>query len=302
MEIGPAVRARREAACLGVRPGGEQREQRETARADGAAGRQAVLRLALAERVHRLARNADVALRRVQLHALDAEELLLERDLVARVARGPPRGADHAMTGHDDRQRIPAQCLRHRAHRPRLADAPRDARVRGDRPVRDGRRRFEHRALEIAPREPPVERPVEVPATAADVVQQIALQALELRPSRHRLTRRRGDEIEFDRAAGRGFGSHRTFSIIESSWPLRPRRIFLRAWNTCARALSGEQFRLLPIASYSRSWSLRSTNARRCLSGRSSTTRSTRARVSWKRRASSGLAGSTSVRTSLTPA
>src|SRR5213078_1189129 len=116
------------------------------------------------------------------------------------------------------------------------------------------------------------------------------------------LTRRRGDEIEFDRAAGRGFGSHRTFSIIESSWPLRPRRIFLRAWNTCARALSGEQFRLLPIASYSRSWSLRSTNARRCLSGRSSTTRSTRARVSWKRRASSGLAGSTSVRTSLTPA
>src|SRR5207302_7938706 len=109
--------------------------------------------------------------------------------------------------------------------------------------------------------------------------------------ARLRVPRRRGDEIDFDRAAGRGLGSHRTLSIVGSSWPLRPCRIFFRAWNTWARALSGEHSRLRPIASYSRSCSLRSTTATRCLSGRPSTTRSTTPRVSSKRRLTSALAG-----------
>src|SRR3989449_1377542 len=411
MQVGPAARARREAARLGIGARGEERHQREAARAHRAARRQAVFGLALTERVHRLTRDAEVATRGTQLHALDAEQPLLETELVARIARESPRSADHAMARHDDGQRIPAQRLRHRAHGARPADTPGHTPVRGHGAVRDGRRRLQHGAGEVARGEPPVERPVEIAPAARDVVEQLPLQALELRPAldglhalvageprgaqrgggaevlhhrdavlraadedvterrredairhaalpeirepalqpgarlRHRLRRRdraqpardlidgavpaeflaarraavemavdalrgaglrvprrRGDEIDFDRAAGRVLGSHRTLSIIGSSWPLRPSRIFFSAWNTWARALSGEHSRLRPIASYSRSCSLRSTNASRCLSGSPSTRRTPSTRVSRKRRSSSGLAGSTSVRTSLTPA
>src|SRR5207302_7873861 len=65
MQVGAAGRARREAAGLGVRARGEQRQLREAAGADRAARRQAILRLALAERVHALARDAEVAARGV---------------------------------------------------------------------------------------------------------------------------------------------------------------------------------------------------------------------------------------------
>src|SRR5437762_9406801 len=411
MQVGAATPARGEAAGLGGRERGEQRHLGEAAGADRAARRQAILRLAFAERVHALARDAEVAARGVELHALHRQQLLLEVELVAGVAGEPARGPDHAVTGHHDRQRVPAQRLRDGAHRARLADAARHTRVRRDGAIRDRGRGLQHRAREVAGGQPPVERPPEVAPAPGEVIHQIALQTLELRPAGHRLyalgpgeprgaqrraavqvldegdavlgatdedvaerrredairqatllemrqprlepgarlrervrgrgdvqtardvidgavsagllatrragvhvamgalggaglrvPRRRGDEIDFDRAAGRVLGSHRTLSIIGSSWPLRPCRIFFRAWNTWARALSGEHSRLRPIASYSRSCSLRSTNATRCLSGRPSTTRSTRARVSWKRRASSGLAGSTSVLTPLTPA
>src|SRR5437899_3788429 len=86
VQVGPAARARCESARLGVRARGEQRQLREAARADRAARRQAVLRLALAERVHRLARDAEVAVSGVQLHALHRQQLLLEAELVAGVA------------------------------------------------------------------------------------------------------------------------------------------------------------------------------------------------------------------------
>src|SRR5262249_46236538 len=180
MQVWPAVGAGSESARLGIRARREERHDRKAARADVGARRQAVLGRALAQRIHRLTRDADIAASGVQLHTLDTEQLLLETKLVARVAGEPSRGADHAMTRHDDRQRIPAQRLSHRAHRARLADTPRDARVRRDGAIRNVRGGLEHRALEAAPRQPPVERPVEAATTAADVVEQIALQTLEL--------------------------------------------------------------------------------------------------------------------------
>ncbi len=317
---------------------GEQRHLREAAGADRAARRQAIFRLALAERVHALARDAEVTARGVQMHALHRQQLLLEVELVAGVAGEPARGPDHAVAGHHDRQRVPAQRLRDGAHRARPADATRHTRVRRDGAIRDRGRGLQHRAREVAGGQPPVERPREVAPAPGEVIHQIALQTLELRPAGHRVhalgpgqprgaqrrtavqvlderdavlgatdedvaerrredpirqatlleirqprlepgarlrkrvrgrshvqtardvidgavaaellaarragvhvvmgalggarlrvPRRRGDEIDFDRAAGRGLGSHRTLSIFGSSWPLRPCRIFFRA-------------------------------------------------------------------------
>src|SRR5207247_674979 len=83
----------------------------------GATRGQAVRHFALVEGVHGVAHDAEVAARGAQLDALDAEQALLETELVAGVAGEAPRGADHAMARYDDRQRVPAQRLCDRAHR-----------------------------------------------------------------------------------------------------------------------------------------------------------------------------------------
>src|SRR5262245_23620291 len=87
--------------------------------------------------------------------------------------------------------------------------------------------------------------------------------------------------------------AHRADSV---GIPLRsssPRRIFLSAWKTCARALSAEQVSASPIASYSSSCILRIVKAMRCLSGSSLMIRSTRALVSWSCSTPSGQPGAT---------
>src|SRR5206468_5792579 len=62
--------------------------------------------LPIFEGVHGVAHDAEVAARGAQLDALDAEQALLETELVAGVAGEAPRGADHAMARYDDRQRV----------------------------------------------------------------------------------------------------------------------------------------------------------------------------------------------------
>src|SRR4030095_4571395 len=87
--------------------------------------------------------------------------------------------------------------------------------------------------------------------------------------------------------------AHRADSV---GIPLRsssPRRIFLSAWNTCARALSAEQVSASPIAWYSSSCIFRIVKAMRCLSGSSLMTRSIRALVSWSCATPSGQPGAT---------
>ena len=56
------------------------------------------------------------------------EEALFDTES-ARVAADRRVGADDAMAGHDHRDRVASEGVAHRARRPRLADAPRNAGV-----------------------------------------------------------------------------------------------------------------------------------------------------------------------------
>src|SRR5207247_2018906 len=58
-----------------------------------------------------------------------------------------------------------------------------------------------------------------------------------------------GDERRLDLLAHGRLARHLSSLPSGSSYPLRLRRILRRAWNTWARALSGEQSRLRPMAS-----------------------------------------------------
>ena len=124
--------------------------------------------------------DARVAPRPDRLNALDGEELLLEPDLVTGVAGERAGRADDAVTGHDDRQRIPAQGLRDRARRRGLADLGGDPGVRRDRAVRDRGRRAQDRAVEVAARQPQVERPLQTRAIAAQIFHELAVERLDL--------------------------------------------------------------------------------------------------------------------------
>src|SRR5437879_9215677 len=91
------------------------------------------------------------------------------------------------MAGNDDRQRVPAERLRHGARRGGLTKLARDPRVGPHGAVGDARRRLEHGAVELAPREPQVEWPLEPDAPALDVLEKISVQRIHLGTVRERL-------------------------------------------------------------------------------------------------------------------
>ena len=294
---------------------------------------------------------------RARADALHGEEALLQRHPVAGIPGERARGADDPMAGNDDRQRVPAERLRHGAGGGRLTQLARDPRVRPHGAIGNAHRRLEHGAVKLAPRESQVERPLEPVPPALDVLEQVSVQRLDLGAVRERLdglvaveprmgevaaageildarhallgprnqdrTERRGKDPVEERAApevgetrrqalarqlfgGRGRpaphahgaldravadkvlaaacararvrldarrcrgvrvadggGDERRLDLLAhgrlalhlsslpsgSSYPFRLRRILRRAWNTWARALSGEQSRLRPMAS-----------------------------------------------------
>src|SRR5262249_36612964 len=111
-------------------------------------------------------------------HALEAEELLLEADARARVAREIPRAPDHPMTGDDDGQRIVPQGLSDRAHGFRRADALGDATVGRHGSVRYLRGSLEHPAPELAPRPAKIEGPAEMRVASLQIVEQLTVERL----------------------------------------------------------------------------------------------------------------------------
>src|SRR5439155_649439 len=154
--------------------------------------------------------------------------------------------------GNDDRQRVPAERLRHGARRGGLTKLARDARIGPHGAVGDARRRLEHGTVELAPREPQVERPLEPGAPALDVLEKISVQRVHLDTRRcHGVRVADGgrEERGLDLLAHGRLACHRSSLPTGSSYPFRLRRILRRAWNTWARALSGEQARLRPMAS-----------------------------------------------------
>ena len=190
----PAARARGPA-----RAGGRARREADDAVRvldvpEARAARQAVLRAAGRARVHGVARDPVVVAAPHGRHALDGEQPLLERDPVARVARQPARGADDAVAGHDDRQGVPAERLRDRADRRGLADLARDAGVGHHGAVRDRRGGREHPAVEVAPRQAQVERPLEPRALVLEVLHQLAIEDLDVRAVLDRLDARRAEQ------------------------------------------------------------------------------------------------------------
>src|SRR5437879_9745875 len=112
------------------------------------------------------------------------------------------------MAGNDDRQRVPAERLRHGARRGGLTKLARDARIGPHGAVGDARRRLEHGAVELAPREPQVERPLEPGAPALDVLQKISVQRLHLGTVQERLD----PLVAADRKSTRLNSSHRCIS------------------------------------------------------------------------------------------
>src|SRR5262249_4035151 len=115
----------------------------------------------------------------------------------------------------------------------------------------------------------------------------------DLNRRRRRFAHTHRHQAGLDLTTRRLCAAHRADSV---GIPLRsssPRRIFLSAWKTCARALSAEQVTASPIASYSSSCIFRIVKAMRCLSGSSTTIRSIRALVSWSCATPSGQPGAT---------
>src|SRR5262245_54823101 len=102
MEIGTTTRTGREARGLSALARREERVLGQRAPADRAAGGQAVLGIAVAIRVHRLASDAQIPEYVGGGHALDVQETLLQRDLVAGVANQGGIRADDAVAGNHD--------------------------------------------------------------------------------------------------------------------------------------------------------------------------------------------------------
>ena len=91
------------------------------------------------------------------------------------------------MARDDDRQRVPAQRLRHRARGGGLTQHAGDTRVRAHRPVGDARRGLEHGPVELAPGQSQIERPLELGASALDILEELAVERLDLGPVQERL-------------------------------------------------------------------------------------------------------------------
>src|SRR3989441_12964098 len=91
------------------------------------------------------------------------------------------------MARDDDGQRVPAQRLRHRARGGGLSQHPGDTRVRAHRTVGDLRRGLEHGAVELAPGQSQIERPLEPGASALDILEEVAVERLDLDAVQERL-------------------------------------------------------------------------------------------------------------------
>src|SRR5213078_2910736 len=188
MEIRAAVGARDEPERLRQLTRGEQRDTADRPPRDRSTRGQAVLTLVVAivvvQHPPRDARRTGAALGR---HALDSEQTLLQPHPVPGIPDQVAARPDDAVAGYDDGHRVVTKRLRHGAHSPWRSDLAGDAGVRGHSAVWHGRRRLEHRAVERAPREPQVERPLEPGTPALDVLEELALERLDLGPVRERL-------------------------------------------------------------------------------------------------------------------
>src|SRR5437762_14096957 len=188
MQIRPAVGARDEPERLRQLTGGEQRDTADRPPRDRSARGQAVLTLVVAvvvvQHPPRDARRVSAALGR---HALNSEQTLLQPHPVPGIPDQVAARPDDAVAGYDDGHRVVTKRLRHGAHGPGRSDLAGDSGVRGHSAVWHGRRRLEHRAVERAPREPQVERPLEPGTPALDVLEELAVERLDLRPVRERL-------------------------------------------------------------------------------------------------------------------
>src|SRR5262249_61092745 len=120
----------------------------------------AILRVGIDQHVHVIA--VDPMCMPTHGHALEGEELLLEADARARVAREIAGAPDHPMTGDDNGQRLVPQGLSDRAHGFRDADALGDATIGRYGPVGQLRGGLEDAALERAPRPAKIEGPAEM--------------------------------------------------------------------------------------------------------------------------------------------
>ena len=114
-------------------------------------------------------------------HALEGEQLFLERELVARISGQGPGASHHAMAGHDDGERVVAQRLRDRPRGRGPPDLTREMRIRDDGAIRQRRRRAQHFALEVAPRQPEVERPREPRPAPREVFEDLLIERFGVR-------------------------------------------------------------------------------------------------------------------------
>lgn len=108
---------------------------------------------------------------------------VLEQPLLGRLAAAVTdelaRGADHAVTRHDDRDRIFAVRRSDRPARGRLTDRVRDLCVAADLPERDVEQRLPHLALELGALT--VERQIERGAVTREVFGELGRGANEHR-------------------------------------------------------------------------------------------------------------------------
>src|SRR5262249_12937645 len=141
----------------------------------GARG-QAVERLAGEGDVHRVSRDGGL----LRANALGGQELLLESDLVARVAGESARRADDAMAGDDDRGGMPSEGWRGRRGGLGLSDLAGQASVRRHRAIGNLAGGREHVSVEIAADELEIERPFEPRALALEVLHQLSVARFDL--------------------------------------------------------------------------------------------------------------------------
>src|SRR5262245_19325879 len=180
VEVRATARAGNEPEGRGEIAGRQERDAPDGTTSDVPARRQAILALLVALVViKRLPRDVRLA-RAVCVNALDRQQLLLESDLVAGIAGERAGRSDDAVTRHHDRQRVPAERLRDGACRGRPADLGGDAGVRGNRAVRDGGGGAQHCPVEIAARQTQVERPLQPRAITMQVLEELAVERLDL--------------------------------------------------------------------------------------------------------------------------
>src|SRR5207247_702973 len=280
MEIRAAVGARDEPERLRQLTRGEQRDTADRPPRDRSTRGQAVLTLVVAivvvQHPPRDARRTGAALGR---HALDSEEALLQPHPVPGIPDQVAARPDDAVAGYDDGHRVVTKRLRHGAHSPWRSDlaggaildaryallGPRDqngAERRGKDPVEERaasevgetRRQALARQLFGGRRRAAPHAHGALDRAVADKVLAAACARARVRLDARRRRAVRvadggGDERRLDLLAHGRLARHLSSLPSGSSYPLRLRRILRRAWNTWARALSGEQSRLRPMAS-----------------------------------------------------